>query len=169
MTKSQKPPTYAARLRKAMTQHRPPLTIRDLEKLTKQHGQPFSYEHIRRVLSNMPHMSQAFNQAICDVLDLDVDEMWELAQQEKMRRNPGHHGVKIPDSRLAAIWAELLPSHHDKLVTIAQGMVEELRLERAESDMTPEQIREKIMSLTGRLTDQLDKGATKPSSRRHSG
>lgn len=153
-TRTQKPTSYAARLRKAMSQKG--LTIRDLERELGKKDRGFSYEHIRRVLGGLPFMSQSFNEQVCEALDLNADAMWEVAQVEKSRRHPGH-GVKIPDARLASIWPELMPSDHERLVKIAEGMAEERRQGRVDEDMSPEQIRERIFELTNRLTDERNK------------
>lgn len=149
---STKPGSYASSLRKAMS--RKGLNIRDLERLMSVKNRGFSYEHIRRVLGGLPFMSQSFNEVVCEALGLspqETDQMWEMAQSEKALRKPGGD-VKIPDSRLASFWSELMQSDHDKLVKIAEGMVEERRLQRIDGDLTNEQIRQRIHELTDRLT-----------------
>src|SRR5437899_2731191 len=84
--------TYAEIVKKAMADKQ--MSVRDLEKRTAEidpDGQGYSYEHLRKLLSGKgtPSQSEGCNAAICKILKLNVDEMWELAQSEKIRRRYG--------------------------------------------------------------------------------
>lgn len=144
-----KPATYASIIRKAMI--RKELTRRKLEALSG-----YSYEHIRKVVNGMPLMSEAFNDKICGILGLDVDEMWEIAKREKAK----HSHIATPDIRFQQFWGHLLPSDQEQVLNFARSLADERlrqqqQFETPDEEKTPEQIREKINRLTDTLVKKM--------------
>jgi hypothetical protein len=80
-----------------------PLTIRDTANQLD-----YSYEHLRKVLAGEPVASKEFNTALCKLLGLDTDRMWEIAQLEKARhRFRDAAGAIAQDARLQKAWDQL--------------------------------------------------------------
>ncbi len=100
-----------------------PITIRMVEKATG-----YTYEHIRKVVKNLPVVSHELNEAICRYLDLDEEKMWGIAQSEKLERKaatlPSHYSPPL-DPRLKALWPRLLPADVDKIRRIAERMADD--------------------------------------------
>jgi hypothetical protein len=98
-----------------------PVTIRMIERATQ-----YSYEHIRKVVKNMPVVSRDFNDALCAYLGLDSDKMWSIAEGEKFHRKFEHATVAYmppADSFFKENWSKLTGSDIQRLRTIIEGMV----------------------------------------------
>ena len=114
---------YAERLRTAMRQRReaqrPSVRIVDLVRATG-----YSREHIRKVLAGQPVASRTFNDAICAALDLDSEEMWQIAKQEKFSERLGLGLLaKMPkDIRLVEIWPVLPDTAREKVIRFAEAL-----------------------------------------------
>ena len=71
----------------------------------------YSYEHVRKVCAGELTFTREFSDALCKALGLDADEMWQLAQTEKLKKKfEGAEGypASIPkDERVQEIWASL--------------------------------------------------------------
>lgn len=151
-----KPETYAALLRRAMRNQRPSMSRRDLEKALKRIGKGYSYEHIRKVVSGLPVMSEQFNHDVCKVLNIDAEKMWQVAAQEKLKGNTRTARLlqnAAPDQSLRADWAELADDERDAVSRIISGMAAKRRAEREASETDdPEVIRRQIIDLTNRLS-----------------
>src|SRR4051812_46223387 len=141
-----KPETYAELVRKAMRAKG--MTRRDLEKAID-----YSYEHIRKVVSGLPLMSEDFNDKVCRVLELDAPAMWAIAQGEKLKRTYGSiPTVALPTNRLKELWSELSADDQAAIMTIAEGMAARRRAERDDRNLEdPDRIRQRIMQLMDRL------------------
>src|SRR5262245_33260110 len=114
-----KPQTYAEIMRRAM--YAKNMSRRDLEKKTG-----YSYEPIRKVLQGLLLMSEQFNGDVCKELDLNADEMWQLALREKFQSKG--LAVTLPsDPRLKAAWADLPTDDRENLIKIAEGMAQARR------------------------------------------
>ena len=59
------------------------------------------------------------------VLGLDADEMWHLAQQEKVsfRLGAGFLSSMPHDKRLVDLWPRLTTADQDRVITIVEGLV----------------------------------------------
>src|SRR3954464_3163371 len=135
--------TYADLLRKAMRAKG--MKRRDLERATG-----YSYEHIRKVASGLPLMSEDFNAKVCEVLGVNTDEMWAVAKREKLKRAYGSiPAVALPDDRLKELWSELTAADQQDLIKIAEGLAARRRAEREELELNDaDKIRQRIMTLT---------------------
>jgi hypothetical protein len=139
--------TYASIVRQAMARQR--ITIRSLERSIG-----FSYEHIRKVTSGIPVMSQAFNEQVCKVVGLDADRMWQIAVREKAeRRHGGVISAMLPnDSRLTEVWGELSSVEQERVVRIAQAFADANRATRVAEELSdPREIEKQIRELVDRL------------------
>lgn len=97
-----------------------PVTIRMLERSTQ-----YTYEHIRKVVKGMPVVSEELNQLLCDILGLDAQKMWSIAEKEKAKRKFASGPVAyIPpsDQRFRDIWPRLTQPDIERLFKIAEGM-----------------------------------------------
>ena len=71
----------------------------------------FSYEHVRKAVSGEVTFTKQFSDALCAELGLPADEMWTLAQSQKLRKR--FEGADFPadlprrDDRVKEIWGEL--------------------------------------------------------------
>lgn len=141
--------TYGELLRKAMRNQHPPITRTKLQAMMD--GQ-FSYEHVRKIVGGLPLMSEKFNDEVCKALHLDPAAMWQVALREKMARSGADlTAMMMPDPRLKDFWAELSKDDRERLLSIAQGMVETRRAERSfREEDDPEVIREHINYLIER-------------------
>lgn len=114
---------YSERLRLAMKTRNNPtgheVTIRNLEKLMG-----YSYEHIRKIVHGEPFASRDFNEAICKLLGLPEEEMWQLAQEEKLAKKYGTSmTIRLPhDERLEELWPKLTETDHERVIRIMEGM-----------------------------------------------
>ena len=115
---------YAERVRMAMkTANNPtgaPVSIRQLAELTG-----YSYEHCRKLVVGEPFGSREFNDVVCQQLGLPVDEMWQLAQQEKLVRRHGVSALaQLPrDGRLEAAWPHLTDTDRERVIQLAEALV----------------------------------------------
>jgi hypothetical protein len=145
--------TYAAMIRRGMRAKS--MTRRDLERELAKTGKGYSYEHIRKVTSGLPVMSEQFNRDVCGVLALDETLLWHIAAREKLKSNTRTAGLMAdaaPDASLRDDWQELLPTDKERIAKIIAGFAEQRRVERVERDTdNPEQIRERILELMRRL------------------
>lgn len=144
---SAKQQSYAELIRKAMRAKN--MNRRDLE-----HATGFSYEHIRKIVSGLPLMSEKFNEDVCKVLDLNAEQMWEVATREKMKKHYGAGMLSAPpsDSRFRDIWGDLHAADIDRLFAIANGMAEQRRAERVMQDTDdPEKMRKMFEALMQKL------------------
>jgi hypothetical protein len=122
--------TYAGNLRmaaktKSNAQGRP-LSIREIATMSG-----YSYEQIRKLFSNKHDqnnklsLSRPCNDVICDILGLDLDDMWRLAEQEKFAQKNGYAPVQLEDPEgleLQEIWNNLDNEQHTMLLQIARQM-----------------------------------------------
>jgi len=99
---------------------REPLSLRKLAVLTG-----YSYEHLRKAINGEPVASREFNDVICNALALDKDQMWRLAQIEKVTARLGSSLLaELPhDKRLLELWPKMTESDHSKIIRIAEGYV----------------------------------------------
>ena len=115
---------YAEKVRMAMkTGNNPtgqPITLRQLSTMTG-----YSYEHCRKVFNAEPVGSRPFNDMLCQALGLDSDEMWNLAQQEKVsfRLGAGFLTSMPHDKRLVDLWPRLTTADQDRVIRIVEGLV----------------------------------------------
>ena len=121
--------TYAENLRVAMktknnAQGRP-LKIRELANMTG-----FSYEHIRKLRTGK-YEAQKFsvgrdcNDLVCEVLGLDAEEMWQLAQREKFAQKTGYAPLQLEDPEgreMSDIWGELDHEQRMTMLQVARSM-----------------------------------------------
>lgn len=108
-----------------------PLTRRGLVRLLREQGTPYSYEHVRKLLSGEPVSSETCNEAICRVLGLDAKAIWILAQCEKAVRRFGPAPVRMtaPDHpRARALWDELDDSERNDVIRVMEGILARYRL-----------------------------------------
>lgn len=137
------PETYAEYLREAMS--RLDITRRTLSITIK-----FSYEHLRKILTGAPLMSDIFNERVCLALGLDDKEMWRLAQLEKATQR-GTVPV-LPDQSVAMQWNELSIENKARVAGIIQVMCE---VQRYNTPKSAEEIRLEIARLTGQLGTKM--------------
>lgn len=88
-----------------------------------------SYEHTRKVVRGIAAPSRLFLKAICNVLDLDLDEMWKLVVADKIRRKFGNLpeilAGKNPELEpLERVWPSLTEEQKKSLVYVAQGLAQ---------------------------------------------
>lgn len=105
-----------------------PITIRMAEQLMrKPDGKPYSYEHIRKVISGEPVQSQDMNDAFCRMLGLDNDAMWLMAQQEKVARKYGPALSTMtppPDKGVKALWSALTDPDKLRVKQLVEALAE---------------------------------------------
>lgn len=172
--------TYAALLRAALRNNN--WSIRDLENqiktaaTSKTGGKTYSYEHIRKIISGLPVMSEHFNEIVCDVLGLDKAAMWQSALQAKSRSGSrsamiaSSMAASAPTEDLRAAWAELTPDDCARATRFIEGLAEQRKAERLESTSEdPEVIRDAIIRLTQRLTNTAASGSRRSQQRREEG
>lgn len=103
------------------------LTIREVEKMLQEANTPYSYEHIRRVLSGDLWVSQQCNNDLCKVLELKPDKMWNIARQEKLMKKYGSAAVSnVPapgHADIQRVWDQLTDADKDILADMAMVMV----------------------------------------------
>lgn len=123
-------PTYAENVRAAAktkdnAQGRP-LHIRELAQLTG-----YSYEHMRKIYKGKHDPKQQFsvssdcNMILCDVLGLNPDEMWALAQREKFASKAGYLPMQLEDPEgreMSELWEHLDKHQRDTVLEIARSM-----------------------------------------------
>ncbi len=147
-------PTYAELLRRGMRAKG--MSRRQLERATKQrpHG-GYSYEHIRKIVSGQPLMSEQFNADICSILELDADYMWQIAVKEKLAQSKFAKSVTInlPDNNaLREAWEFLSDADRIRVVNFARALADERRvLHRDGALQDATQIRQRIVELMDRL------------------
>lgn len=114
---------YSVRIRMQMRTSdniaKTPMTIEQVATLTG-----YSYESIRKIYSGMVSGSKDLNDAMCHVLNLDAEEMWALAQREKLAIRLGS-GIltSLPqDERLVAAWPKLTDDNREQVISIVEGM-----------------------------------------------
>jgi transcriptional regulator with XRE-family HTH domain len=119
--------TYAEtvrwRMKSGETPSRARYTIRELAGLTG-----YTYEHIRKIVSGAPVVSEELNEQLAEILGFDGKELWRQAMREKLQ----HRYPDIPtvdllpgDRRMADLWVQLTAEQREKLVTIAAGWAAE--------------------------------------------
>jgi hypothetical protein len=98
-----------------------PLTIRQLEKELD-----YSYEHIRKVVQGEPVVSRLLNDKLCDILLLNRDAMWDLAQKEKMERKFGPEiiAMSAPDSSLQTLWSQLSKESKKRVANLVRALAD---------------------------------------------
>ena len=113
---------YSSRIRLRMktseNSTKAPMSIEQVATLTG-----FSYESIRKIYAGNVSGSKDLNDALCHVLGLDAEEMWTLAQREKIAIRLGS-GVltRLPqDERLVAAWPKLSDEQREQVVAIVEG------------------------------------------------
>ena len=84
----------------------------------------FSYEHVRKVVAGEVTFTREFSDALSRYLGLDADDMWTLAQTEKLRKR--FEGAELPvefpkDTRVKEIWQGLNDVQRDAWIKIGQG------------------------------------------------
>jgi hypothetical protein len=152
--------TYAELLRRGMRAK--DMSRRQLEQELAQHakkggGHAYSYEHIRKIASGLPMMSQKFNEDVCFVLGLNAAEMWAVAEREKMKQR---YGATAPsalpaDPRLRTAWAQLTPADHERVIKFAEGIAAERSAERSHDNDDPAVIQARIQKDMALLTNAL--------------
>ena len=86
----------------------------------------YSYEHVRKVVAGELTFTQEFSDAVCAELGLDAQQMWRLAQTEKLRaRYEGaDFEADVPkDPRLKEIWDALDATGREALIQIGRQLV----------------------------------------------
>ena len=86
----------------------------------------YSYEHIRKAMRGEAVFGEHANRVICEYLGLPVQEMWELAQREKIADKIGHLPVRVHDpigEELANCWREMSKDQRRMLLQMAKGLV----------------------------------------------
>lgn len=86
----------------------------------------YSYEHVRKVVAGELTFTQEFSDALCEELGLDAQQMWRLAQTEKLRaRYEGaDFEADVPkDPRLKEIWDALDATGREALIQIGRQLV----------------------------------------------
>lgn len=161
-----KPETYAALVRRGMRAKH--MSRRDLERAMRDQklgtGKGYSYEHIRKIVSGFPVMSEQFNEDVCNVLGLDVNFMWDVAANEKMkfrRQSSTASMVDLasPDLRFRELWQMLSSDDKDRVFKIVEGMAEARGAENAQRNTDdPASLKEQINNLMGKLTEQIREG-----------
>lgn len=148
--------SYARVLQQAMIDK--DIDTHDLADRTKEYGQGYGYEHLRKILQGNPSLSEDCNAVLSKILALDPEQMWQLATAEKIERRFGQiSGTMVsPDNaRMRNVWPLLEPSEQERLLKAAEGFVAQRNLEVA--SMTKDQIN-KQMAVLGRRLAELDKG-----------
>lgn len=159
-----KPLTYAQRIRTAMrTSENPtkaPMTLAQLARLTG-----YSYEHCRKHV-NVGHFvgSQTFNDTLCEALGLDADAMWQLAQEEKLRRRYGAGLLSaVPsDDRLVAGWAQLSDDERERVLRVIEGIVLEGQVLQAPVTTCPSTLSSQQQPTPAEALPLVDLPATPP-------
>lgn len=133
---------YAERIRMAMkTSQNPtgqPVSIKQLSELTG-----YSYEHCRKVFNAEPVGSRPFNDILCQVLGLDPDEMWLLAQRDKItfRLGTGFLTQLPADKRLVEMWPRLSEEDQMRVIKIVEGLVHAKEAELEVNTLAPKPIK----------------------------
>jgi hypothetical protein len=123
--------TYAENIRVAAksgenAQNRP-LTIRELSVITG-----FSYEHIRKIWHGKDRTGQfslsgECNDILCAALGLPKEEMWQLAQREKVAKKLGYVPMQLIEDtegrELSALWKMLDRDQHAMILQMARALV----------------------------------------------
>lgn len=122
---------YSSRIRLAMktttNSTKAPMTIEQVATLTG-----FSYESIRKIYAGHVSGSKDLNDALCHVLNLDPEEMWEEAQRAKIALKLGS-GIltKLPqDDRLVNAWPKLSDEERAQVITVVEGLAQASELRR---------------------------------------
>lgn len=104
---------YAQTIRRAWDDAH--LTLRAAENLIG-----YSYEHIRLVLNGGLNVSREFNDKLCHLLGLDVNQMWSLLLEEKASV---YYGDNPPgDVRLSIMWPRLNGDSQQRLLEFAHEL-----------------------------------------------
>lgn len=159
------PAPYGVQLRTAL--RRRGWSIRDLERrLRDADSKSYSYEHIRKVTSGLPVMSEGFNEIVCGLLGLDPAAMWQVALRAKAVSGTrsaiiaGSIAASAPTADLRAMWNELTAADHAKVARYIEGLVEQRRAENMATTATdPQEIAAQIRRLTDRFMQVM---AVKP-------
>lgn len=85
-----------------------------------------TYEHTRRVVRGLSVPSNPLLRAICTELELDYDEMKELAMADKLKRKYGSALASLTERNpelepLERLWPDLTDEQKNTLVFVAQG------------------------------------------------
>src|SRR5687768_16547852 len=84
----------------------------------------YSYEHVRKVVGGEVTFTQEFNDALCAELGLNAKDMWELAQNEKLRAKYGSLPSKIPkDDRVERIWSGMSTVQKEAWIAIGEVLL----------------------------------------------
>ena len=105
-----------------------PITMRMAEQMMrKPSGEPYSYEHIRKVVTGDSVQSRDMNDEFCRILGLDPDDMWLMAQQEKAQRKFGpalQSMIPPPDKALKGLWSALTESDKLKVKQLVEALAD---------------------------------------------
>ena len=95
------------------------VTIRQLGRETG-----YSYEHVRKITKGEPFASRELNDAICQFLGMDPEEMWKIAQNEKLEWKYGTGIVTaLPNNaRLVSAWEHLNDNDRDRVIQVAEAL-----------------------------------------------
>jgi hypothetical protein len=85
----------------------------------------YSYEHVRKVVAGELTFTRAFNDALCHELGLNAEEMWNLAQTERLRKKYAGAELRIAtrDDRVQAIWAALDADGREDWIRMGRALV----------------------------------------------
>jgi hypothetical protein len=104
-----------------------PLKIRELSIMTG-----FSYEHIRKIWHGKRDKSDVFsvsrecNDNVCQVLGLDKEEMWRLAEREKFSQRIGYVPMRLQSAagnEISEIWKHMNEEEQMALLESARTIV----------------------------------------------
>jgi hypothetical protein len=119
--------TYSENIRMAAKTARPPLAIRALATAVG-----CSYEHMRNIYmgktAKRPKkltVGADTNAALCEILNLPADEMWQLAEREKYAHKLGWGPLRLPDplgQELADLWGDMSEEQKGLLVQMANNL-----------------------------------------------
>ena len=84
----------------------------------------YSYEHVRKVIRGEVTFTREFNDALCLELGLDADDMWKLAESQKLRNKYGHLPSGIPkDTRVEQIWEAMNKVQKEAWIAIGEALL----------------------------------------------
>lgn len=100
-------------------------------------GAGYSYEHIRQIwFGHTPKrrdakltVSRECNDLLCQMLGLDPDAMFALAEREKYAQKHGYAPVELHDPlgvKLVEIWNDMDSAQREALLTVGRGFIGQL-------------------------------------------
>jgi hypothetical protein len=91
----------------------------------------YSYEHVRKVMAGQVTFTREFNNALCSELGLNAEEMWQLAQNEKLRAKYGNLPAQLPkDVRVEQIWGAMNNVQKEAWIAMGEALLRATEHER---------------------------------------